>query len=97
MSRWDEPTLEDEVAWLLRDLTAAHDVRDALPAASRHRELVEETIRALDVRLSHLISSSGELVDDSEPSIRRAQRDMHHSNARLRRAERRGASGSSGA
>jgi hypothetical protein len=65
MSRWDEPTLEDEIAWLARDLNDAEDVRDALPPASRDRALVEETIRSLGLRLTDLLHSSGRQGDDS--------------------------------
>jgi hypothetical protein len=97
MSRWDEPTLEDEIAWLVRDLNAAEDVRDALPPASRDRALVEETIRSLGLRLTILLRSSGRLVDDSDLIIRGARRDAQRSRAPSQRAARRQASGSSGA
>jgi hypothetical protein len=97
MSRWDEVARDDEIAWLLRDLNAALDVRDALPVASRDRALVEQTINTLSIRLEHSLNSSGRLVDDSQLIIRRARHDLEESGALLQRAGRRQPSRSSGA
>lgn len=81
MSRWDEPTLEDEIAWLLRDLRVAENVRDALPLSSRDRALVDETVRSLSARLTELVSSSRQLHGESQMVIRRARRKERGSEA----------------
>ena len=57
MPWWDQADDQDTIAWLLRELRAAEDLCAELPAASRDRALIENTIAVLNVQLAELLAS----------------------------------------
>ena len=59
---WDEPTLEDKIATLARELHAAEQLAAVLPPASRDRAMVDVKVDSIRRELRDLIT---EFMDKS--------------------------------